>query len=592
MPAGQPPELPCQTGFSLSGMLKAKAASEARRYARDESGVTAVIFGLMFTMILFFVAMTVDTSRIVNEMTREQNAVDAAALAASTLLGTERTPEQEQALAETFLDRNMDRGVDGASHSNIGTLILDDANGEVTATARSNLPATLMAAFKDSEGNKYTNFAIDARSKVKKGNGKVEIALVLDNSGSMSGTKITQLKTAATNLINTVFNGAEGTDKVKVALVPFAGSVNVGPQHAGATWMDTSAESSVHKENFCSSPAAQCPQANRFTLFSQLGVAWKGCVEARPGTLDTTDAAAASGDTKFVPMFAPDEPDTINAGGKSYSNSYRIDDMGTCPAQTCSCSTSMVNGTCKKKSNGSTGWALTPIPPSSPHTGAGVAQARTCKYASNALPSDQCTTAGVRKPQSGTGPNYGCEVASITPLTETKQTVLDGITAMQAGGYTNIGEGTMWGWRALSPTEPFAEGRAYEDDKNSKFLVIMTDGVNTYNYSDNHNKSPYRSHGYADPFSATSPERLGTTYTDTNYKNILNQKLTTACTNAKDQGITVFTVAYDFNDPNTLALLTNCASSPQYAYLAADDALLAQAFNNIGKEIAALRVAE
>ncbi len=56
-----------------------------------------------------------------------------------------------------------------------------------------------------------------------------EIALVLDNSGSMNesvsgNSKIAALRTAATNFINTMFNGPF-TGKVKMSIVPFAGLV-------------------------------------------------------------------------------------------------------------------------------------------------------------------------------------------------------------------------------------------------------------------------------------------------------------------------------------------------------------------------------
>ena len=37
---------------------------------------------------------------------------------------------------------------------------------------------------------------------------------------------------------------------VQFALVPFAASVNVGPENAGASWMDVNGVSPVHHENF------------------------------------------------------------------------------------------------------------------------------------------------------------------------------------------------------------------------------------------------------------------------------------------------------------------------------------------------------
>jgi hypothetical protein len=50
-----------------------------------------------------------------------------------------------------------------------------------------------------------------------------------------------------------------------------------------------------------------------------------------------------------------------------------------------------------------------------------------------------------------------------------------------SGGGTNQAEGLAWGWRVLSPSAPFTEGRPYNDpsDPVRKVIVLMTDGENT-----------------------------------------------------------------------------------------------------------------
>jgi hypothetical protein len=96
---------------------------------------------------------------------------------------------------------------------------------------------------------------------VKKGRGTVEVALVLDNSGSMAGQPISDLIVAAKNLASVLYAGDEGTDKVKVGIVPFAGSVNVGAANQGAAWVDSGGLSPVHSENFAA-------QRTRFELFA------------------------------------------------------------------------------------------------------------------------------------------------------------------------------------------------------------------------------------------------------------------------------------------------------------------------------------
>ena len=88
----------------------------------------------------------------------------------------------------------------------------------------------------------------------------LEVALVLDNSGSMDNTtasgqkRITLLKAAAKELVKTLADQAtliKQVDKpVQFSLVPFAASVNVGPDNDGADWMDVNGLSPVHQENF------------------------------------------------------------------------------------------------------------------------------------------------------------------------------------------------------------------------------------------------------------------------------------------------------------------------------------------------------
>ena len=75
--------------------------------------------------------------------------------------------------------------------------------------------------------------------------GTLEVVMALDNSGSMAGTKISTLITAAGDLTDTLY-GLAGTstkpDPVKVGLAPFAASVKVDATAAKAAspaWMDT-----------------------------------------------------------------------------------------------------------------------------------------------------------------------------------------------------------------------------------------------------------------------------------------------------------------------------------------------------------------
>ena len=122
---------------------------------------------------------------------------------------------------------------------------------------------------------------------------------------------------------------------MKIAVVPFAASVNVGPQYANQSWMDKTGAGkynayetecyanggTLNSSGTCSvnlgSPAVA---TNNFALFNSLkdsngaAVTWAGCVESRPTPYDINRRCSRRRNTTlFVPMFAPDEPDNWTA---------------------------------------------------------------------------------------------------------------------------------------------------------------------------------------------------------------------------------------------------------------------------------------
>jgi Flp pilus assembly protein TadG len=516
-----------------------------RRLAGAESGAVAVIFALTFSAIFLAVAVAIDYARTQTEVVRLQNAVDAAALAASHRLGLPDRDVSGRQDADAYFKVNT------VKHQDVGVLkdvVMEADNGEVVATAKGNMFTSLLKAI----GIKNIGFGSGAT--VKQAKGTVEVALVLDNSGSMAGQAINDLIVAAKNLTSVLYAGYEGTDKVRVGVVPFAGSVNVGATYQGAAWIDSGGLSPVHYENFAE-------QRTRFQLFNALGVGWGGCVEVRPSPHDVTDSVPTQSlpASLFVPMFAPDEPDLANAEGNGYSNTYLSDTGGRCVPPTPTCVHTSRRGRCSS-------WSTPALP-------AAEAQARTCKY-------DGGTVAGAA------GPNAFCDSRPILPLTESKSAVEAVLGQMRAKGSTNILDGLMWGWRLLSPEEPFTEGRSYSDLENSKYLILMTDGENSHQAAANHNKSIYHAFGYA------SNGRLGSAATSSALIGQMNTKTRAACANAKAAGITVYTIAFRLeSDATTRALLASCATSAAEAYAASNGADLVQAFEAIAREIAKLRIA-
>ncbi len=165
--------------------------------------------------------------------------------------------------------------------------------------------------------------------------------------------------------------------------------------------------------------------------------------------------------------------------------------------------------------------------------------------------------------------NASCP-GEITPLTNVKSTVLDRIDAMAASGDTYIPSGLFWGWTTLSSQEPFAEAVPYGTRRGGrsvrKALVLMTDGHNT------------RSPNY--------PNHWGS---DTTQANTLTAEL---CTNAKAEGVEIFTVAFEVTDTVIKDILRACATAPSNFFDADDAAELEMAFGAIARDMTALHLAK
>ena len=74
-------------------------------------------------------------------------------------------------------------------------------------------------------GQPYVN--VEAESEVRRGGANVEVALALDVTGSMNATRIDGLKAASKILIDEVVSTAQEPFYSRVAIVPWAQSVNL-----------------------------------------------------------------------------------------------------------------------------------------------------------------------------------------------------------------------------------------------------------------------------------------------------------------------------------------------------------------------------
>ncbi|MGV3634592.1 MAG: vWA domain-containing protein [Pseudorhodoplanes sp.] len=147
-----------------------------------------------------------------------------------------------------------------------------------------------------------SEMTISATTEILWGMKRLNLALALDNTGSMSSNgKMAALKTAAHNLLNTLEAAAKKPDDIKVSIIPFATDVNVGKSYKDESWIDwqqwedangTCSTTSYKTRTACVGAGRTWTVASRDT--------WNGCVWDRDQNFDVQNTApGASQATKF-----------------------------------------------------------------------------------------------------------------------------------------------------------------------------------------------------------------------------------------------------------------------------------------------------
>jgi Flp pilus assembly protein TadG len=261
------------------------------RILQDRKGGVAPLLALAIIPIVGAVGAAVDYSRANLVRTAMQNALDSSALMLS---------KDAQTLSSGQLDQKASSYFNAMFHrpeaSNVqvtqqlSTPVQGTFNLKITGTA------TVSTMFWRVLGQDQIN--VTATGEVTWGIKKLNLALALDNTGSMSSSnKMTELKTAAHSLLTTLKGAEKVPGDIKVSIVPFAVDVNVGTANVNADWIDwTDWEAN---NGTCSKSSYSSSQSN---CTSHSGVwtpknhnQWNGCVMDRDQNNDVLNTATTSG---------------------------------------------------------------------------------------------------------------------------------------------------------------------------------------------------------------------------------------------------------------------------------------------------------
>ncbi|MEM9704482.1 MAG: pilus assembly protein TadG-related protein [Pseudomonadota bacterium] len=381
-----------------------------------------MIFTMLFLPLLFSTGLAVDVVRTSMVRAQVAEAADAALLAAARRRSTDGslTKMQAQRIARDYFD---------ASDVSQQGVTIDKFKFDFTGTTYSievegGVATTILGAV----GKKALPVFVKAVAEVAPPR-SLEAMLVLDVTKSMEGDRLSTLKQAATDLVNTLIPDNSSRPNIKMGIVPFAQYVNVGKSRRNESWIDV--------------PADYSTTTNR-------------CEDTYP------DRRQVGTETRSVreDYNCRRVPSTCRRDGRDF------------PCQRNQCDTRWVDEEVPVYEDGD------PVRVCTPRTQwfrfHGCVGSRDAPLNVE----DRNYTGGNRVPGLM---NQRCN-EEVLPLTSVKGDIVDKIDSLRARNNTYIPAGLTWGLRMLSSGEPFSEGAPYasvQADGGQKALIVMTDGANT-----------------------------------------------------------------------------------------------------------------
>ncbi len=598
--------------------IKIFVERRTRVFARNDKGNVAMLFALACLVIFPLVGFAVDLSRVLVEKQKLQQSTDAAALAAAH--DAFMTADERRDVIEAHLN-HLEKDLGREIHYDL----TQDAEGRISLVTRISVNTTIAKIMG------VDNVNVTVRSDAVEGGADIEVAMILDITGSMSGSRITALKEASEDLVNIVVKDEQSPYYSKVAMVPYAVAVNVGPYAeaargpiksgvpiTGASWQD-GAQKNI----------SGATRANPVTITSNAHGFKNG---------DTVWISAVKGMTQLnnkmytVDNVAANTFELKSTNGSSYSNYTNSGIIRKCANTNCEVTVTAaghglangdhvwitgVNGMTQINRTAHLTWVVSGVTPNTyvldgttgpsygnyTNSGSSFCTEAGCQYfkftnrsgSQRLHPITTCATertgaeAYSDLPSSSDYVGRGylstsnpCPASQLIPLTADKGQLITAIKAMNTGGSTAGHMGMAWGFYSLSPnfgsifpvdSQPATYGRP----KLHKFAVFMTDGE--FNSSFCKGVLSRSSYNMGDRIDCESENGNSTA------------QVAQYCTAMKNAGIKVYTVGFNVGSSTALRnALINCASGPSFSYFASGSDELISVFNQIGRDINEVRL--
>lgn len=211
-------------------MIKFAVLSEmARRFCRNQRGNVLVMTGFLIVPLVGIVGVTVDYSRASNTRQALTAAIDSASLMAA---------RDAQKLSDGELNTRVQNWIrdnlpeSARSEFTGAKLTIDRTARTIHIAADANVPTTVARVL----GTQ--SIPVKSNSEATWGTNRIELALVLDNTGSMANSnKMANLKTASKSLLKIMKDASIETDQIRVSIVPFNTQVRIARSFKDEAWI-------------------------------------------------------------------------------------------------------------------------------------------------------------------------------------------------------------------------------------------------------------------------------------------------------------------------------------------------------------------
>lgn len=513
-----------------------------RGVARDERGAAAVFFAVGLLLMAPVTLGLVDVYMITTQRSQLQDALDTATLYAAR--SDKMTSADIQIVGDDALRANL-KLADG-QRITFSEFKLDGI--KVISKAKINPPSIGPRLWDQAD--------IEANSEVLRNSNNVEVAMVLDTTGSMSA-QMGNLRTAAKDLVDLVIKDQQEPYYTKVALVPYAVGVNVGSyaSQARGTPIGPTAVQSIYtgSSKIMIKSVAHGHQTGDRVLFANVGGSKVDGVSMNKEFVVTRETADVFSLTGYSSSKLSG---TYNNAGQVYC----------------------LKEGCQKQSFTNASGSLKTF---------GIGNCVSERIGSDAYTDAAPSVSSVgRLYDSGSG--NPCASQQIVPLSSNKTMLKGQIDLLVDGGSTAGQIGLAWGWYMISPNwsslwTGASTPAEYNKPQTLKVVILMTDGAFNSPYC----KGVIAKDAGSGSGSASDHINCNATNGDP------FAQAATLCTNMKAKGVIVYTVGFNVgSDAGVKSLMQNCATSAEYVYMPSSGADLKIAFRAIAQDINSLRISK